>query len=434
MASRADLKTYFETGDTPTQAQFEALIDSFLNLTDHTYADVPGLATALANAAGQDGADGADGATGPQGPTGPTGATGATGPAGADGADGQGVPAGGAANEYLMKSSSDDYDTEWAATSSIFLDATDDTAVITALGNATFTDDVATVSGWSGGRFYYASGWLYAAHTTDTVSRYKVGDHTEAGSSFDPSTTMTRLIDPTSAATTTTGADGDPYVTAAVEAIGSMTITIDNDDPATNVGIKKEVANNYWEVIGADDITIKFDTDSVQDATDKAASPFTGPWFWYVIIEFAGTIGDDMVKMSANGNKGIKLETLSSKATIKVNSTMLDLSDSSTTGGVSLSFNDNWTTGAKYLIAASKNISGRNSAYLGTLSESTPGKGVEVRSTGQFLVDDFDNLDPAEFQLEFKAGTKIYEIGYLRGEADRSLIEDLFTRGKTLIA
>jgi hypothetical protein len=34
--SRTTVKTYFETGDTPTQAQFGHLIDSALNLTDDT--------------------------------------------------------------------------------------------------------------------------------------------------------------------------------------------------------------------------------------------------------------------------------------------------------------------------------------------------------------------------------------------------------------
>ena len=425
MAGRADLKSFFETGDTPTQAQFQALIDSVLNLTDDDYTDVPGLVEALSNVTGPQG---------PQGPTGETGAAGATGTTGLAGADGEGVPAGGAANDFLMKATSADFDTEWTSTKPIFLDATDDAAIITALGSATFTNDVATVTGWEGGRFYYASGWLYVAHSTNTVSRYKVGDHTAAGSSFDPLTTMTRLIDPTAAATTTTGADGDPYVTAGVESIGDMTINILNGDPTTNVGIKKLVANKYWEVIGGDTVTIQISTDSVQGNGDKNASPRTGPWFWYVIIEFAGTISDDMVKMSSNGNKGIKLETIGSKATVKVNSTMLNLSTTATTGGVSLSFKDNWTVGAKYLIAASKNVSGRNTAYLGTLSETTPGTGLEVRSTGQFLVDNFENLDPANFEMEFKAGTKIYEIGYLRGEADRSLVEDLFNRAKTLIA
>jgi len=49
------------------------------------------------------------GATGPIGPTGPTGPTGSTGPAG------PGVPTGGAAGQSLVKNSSTDYDTVWAA-------------------------------------------------------------------------------------------------------------------------------------------------------------------------------------------------------------------------------------------------------------------------------------------------------------------------------
>jgi len=40
---RTALKAYFETGDKPTQAQFENLIDSFVNKTD----DVPFISTVL---------------------------------------------------------------------------------------------------------------------------------------------------------------------------------------------------------------------------------------------------------------------------------------------------------------------------------------------------------------------------------------------------
>jgi hypothetical protein len=154
------------------------------------------------------------------------------------------------------------------------------------------------------------------------------------------------------------------------------------------------------------------------------------------VIEYAGNIGTDMVIMNAGGNKGIKLETLSSKATIKVNSTMLNVIDGTgTTAGVSVSFKNNWVVGQKYLIAACKTSSGTNSAYLGTLSEgATPAKNLEHRTTGQVWKDDFDNLDPAVFTLGFKAGTKIYEAGYLAGEADRTLIENLFTHSLTLIS
>ena len=47
--NRTTLKSYFETGDAPTQTQFSDLIDSFLSLVDDTIAiaDVVGLSTAL---------------------------------------------------------------------------------------------------------------------------------------------------------------------------------------------------------------------------------------------------------------------------------------------------------------------------------------------------------------------------------------------------
>ncbi len=44
MATKATLKTYFETGDTPTSAQFAELIDSFT--------DAPVAAPAAANSTG----------------------------------------------------------------------------------------------------------------------------------------------------------------------------------------------------------------------------------------------------------------------------------------------------------------------------------------------------------------------------------------------
>jgi hypothetical protein len=44
---RVILKTYFETGDIPTEEQFANLIDSYLSLTDDDYTDVPGLETQL---------------------------------------------------------------------------------------------------------------------------------------------------------------------------------------------------------------------------------------------------------------------------------------------------------------------------------------------------------------------------------------------------
>jgi len=42
---RATLKTYFETGDFPTQAQFSDLIDSMLNLSDDISANADGISS-----------------------------------------------------------------------------------------------------------------------------------------------------------------------------------------------------------------------------------------------------------------------------------------------------------------------------------------------------------------------------------------------------
>lgn len=67
------------------------------------------------SAAGLKGEKGERGYTGATGATGPAGATGATGDAGADGADGLGVPAGGATGYALVKNSTADNDTAWAA-------------------------------------------------------------------------------------------------------------------------------------------------------------------------------------------------------------------------------------------------------------------------------------------------------------------------------
>lgn len=59
---------------------------------------------------GPQGPKGETGDTGPQGPKGDTGGTGPTGPAGPTG---PGVPSGGAAGDFLRKSTATDYDTEW---------------------------------------------------------------------------------------------------------------------------------------------------------------------------------------------------------------------------------------------------------------------------------------------------------------------------------
>ena len=72
---------------------------------------------------GERGPQGEQGERGPQGATGATGATGAQGeqgpegeqgPQGEQGPAGEGVPAGGSAGQFLKKSSSTDYDSEWS--------------------------------------------------------------------------------------------------------------------------------------------------------------------------------------------------------------------------------------------------------------------------------------------------------------------------------
>jgi len=53
------------------------------------------------------------GSAGPQGSQGPQGIQGVAGPTGAAGATGEGVPVGGTTGQALIKSSNDNYDTEW---------------------------------------------------------------------------------------------------------------------------------------------------------------------------------------------------------------------------------------------------------------------------------------------------------------------------------
>lgn len=64
---------------------------------------------------GDTGPVGPAGAQGPAGPTGATGPTGTTGATGATGAAGQGVPTGGATDQYLKKNSGTDFDTSWVS-------------------------------------------------------------------------------------------------------------------------------------------------------------------------------------------------------------------------------------------------------------------------------------------------------------------------------
>ena len=410
--TRAELKAFFETGDRPTAAQFAALIDSVLNLTNDTFEDVPGMTQALANKTDEGHIHAVSDISNLSEII-------------------EGLETGKAEIGHGHVPG------DISGLIGLFLDPLDDQYLIADVLGATFTDDLANVLGWAQGRFYYDSigNVLYMAIADDYVLRIYPGPHGSGGGGFSPGDYMTRLISTSlDSETVTAGGDGDSYITSAVEAIQGMAITVNNSTPASNIGLKKRVG--HWEVIGADTVTLSLSSDSTQGAGDKGASPFVGPWFWYAVIEYAGNIGTDMVIMNAGGNNGIKLETLSSKATIKVNSTMLNVIDGTgTTAGVSVSFKNNWVVGQKYLIAACKTSSGTNSAYLGTLSEgATPAKNLEHRTTGQVWKDDFDNLDPAVFTLGFKAGTKIYEAGYLAGEADRTLIENLFTHSLTLIS
>jgi len=64
---------------------------------------------------GPEGPEGSPGPQGTQGPQGIQGPVGPEGPQGPAGEDGVGIPVGGSEGEVLVKSSSDDYDTEWSA-------------------------------------------------------------------------------------------------------------------------------------------------------------------------------------------------------------------------------------------------------------------------------------------------------------------------------
>lgn len=61
-----------------------------------------------------------------------------------------------------------------------WLDATADAALITALGSATFTNNVATVSGWTASRKHIDGSYFYVANVADTVTRIALGSGTDA--------------------------------------------------------------------------------------------------------------------------------------------------------------------------------------------------------------------------------------------------------------
>jgi hypothetical protein len=133
--NRTTLKTYFNTGDVPTESNFVDLIDSFRLISegatvlsgsgapgagdgnDGDFYIRTGVWTIQQKSGGSWGATtslvGPAGATGATGPQGPAGNTGATGPQGPTGSTGQGVPGGGTTGQDLRKSSNTDYATEW---------------------------------------------------------------------------------------------------------------------------------------------------------------------------------------------------------------------------------------------------------------------------------------------------------------------------------
>ena len=64
---------------------------------------------------GPQGEDGSRGPQGPMGPEGPKGDEGPRGPQGPEGPPGEGMPTGGATNEFLIKASFEDYDMTWTS-------------------------------------------------------------------------------------------------------------------------------------------------------------------------------------------------------------------------------------------------------------------------------------------------------------------------------
>ncbi len=173
MASRTTLKSYFELDDKPTAAQFADLIDSILNLTDDDLNDVPGLTAALA--ALQSAIDAAEETLTEKANTSHTQEistiTGLQAALDGKSDDPHGHPI---SDIALLQESLEDLNTTKADISDLvplFLSATDDAAVITALASATFTNNVATVSGWAAGRFHQDSSYVYVSIADNTVHR-----------------------------------------------------------------------------------------------------------------------------------------------------------------------------------------------------------------------------------------------------------------------
>lgn len=111
------------------------------------------------------------GPPGPQGPAGPTGPQGPAGPQGEKGDTGEGVPAGGAVNDVLVKTGAADYATGWSSTPA-------------QMGSLAYIEQTSTVSkqgGYQQGDYLVYDGQLYKA--TATISQDQtltVGGNIEA--------------------------------------------------------------------------------------------------------------------------------------------------------------------------------------------------------------------------------------------------------------
>ncbi len=203
MASRTTLKSYFELDDKPTAAQFADLIDSILNLTDDDLNQVPGLAAALAAKANsthshaiadttglQAALDGKAASTHTHAISDTTGLQTAldgkastshtqaistiTGLQTALDGKAASVHTHAIADVTNLQESLEDLNTTKADISDLvplFLSSTDDAAVITALASATWTNNVATVSGWDAGRFHQDASYVYVSIADNTVHR-----------------------------------------------------------------------------------------------------------------------------------------------------------------------------------------------------------------------------------------------------------------------
>lgn len=412
-------------------------------------------------APGQDGIQGEPGEVGATGPAGPAGAPGAQGAPGDDGLsvlilNGPPVPASGEDGQAAIDTTNwvgygPKTNGAWPAgtpfipdTVQSWLDPTDDAAIITALGALTEGDWVngtATVTGFGELRIHKDNSWLYLGYTDNLVVRIPlVVSQSGGGSAFSPNDVCTRRILASSPnVTTTSGLNGDEFVTGATDEIAGMTVTLSNQDPATGVGYRKPAGANYWELMsGAGSVEIKHTLHSSNATTDKLASPFTGPWFIGLVIEYVGQIGEQFAKISAGGNKGGKFETNASKATIRLDSTFRDLDGVAVDeGGLQCVFKENWIVGQKYFVGIARTHDGKNFACLGKVDATTKPGDLEVRTPRDqaaptvYYIDKMENLDGNELVFEFQNGTKFYESFYRAGAVDPSMASDLFSYSLT---